>query len=136
MDTRPFLYIVIGACVVFVMVLVVGFLVMRQLRKRHRLLMAKRDPPDPLMVNGYPHQLYIDSTGNTNSLSSYNMPQNIHGLQLYEPIGSGSFGQVYRGKWKGFLVAVKVQRHVSDGSTEKIRREAELSLKMKHPNVV
>lgn len=64
------------------------------------------------------------------------MPQNIQGLQLYEPLGAGSFGKVYRGKWRGFQVAVKVQRHMSDAGTEKIRREAELSLKMKHPNVV
>ena len=132
--------IVVIAIVVFVGVVLVGVLLARQLKRRHQLLLEnEKQPPQPYFNSSFHRDLYYESNNNTQaqSIASYsNMPQNMTGLQLYEPIGSGSFGNVYRGKWKGFLVAVKVQRHVSDVSTQKIRREAELSLKMKHPNVV
>jgi len=55
-------------------------------------------------------------------------------LQLGEKIGQGSFGAVYKGKWKGTLVACKCAQAVQ---SIEFLKEAELMINLRpHPNVV
>lgn len=61
----------------------------------------------------------------------------IDGVQLGELLGRGAFGRVYRGRWKGAVVAVKVIDHrVGPGKTHDLSREPLLSMSVSHPNVV
>lgn len=50
-----------------------------------------------------------------------------------EPIGSGNFGQVHRGEWKGNSVALKT---VPSETGSDIDREAQLLKSLQHPNIV
>ena len=67
----------------------------------------------------------------------------MEGLELGELIGRGGYDRVYRGRWKGVLVAVKIVEHRAatqraDGTILKgdPQRESLLSSSMMHPNVV
>ncbi|PSC72637.1 kinase [Micractinium conductrix] len=61
----------------------------------------------------------------------------IDGVQLGELLGRGAFGRVYRGRWKGAIVAVKVIDHrVGPGKSHDLSREPLLSMSVSHPNVV
>ncbi|XP_020669020.3 mitogen-activated protein kinase kinase kinase 11 [Pogona vitticeps] len=61
-------------------------------------------------------------------------------LRLEEVIGVGGFGKVYRGSWRGQLVAVKAARQDPDediGTTaERVRQEARLFAMLRHPNII
>eukprot|EP01090_Pellita_catalonica_P000153 TRINITY_DN1010_c0_g1_i1.p1 TRINITY_DN1010_c0_g1~~TRINITY_DN1010_c0_g1_i1.p1 ORF type:complete len:591 (+),score=77.56 TRINITY_DN1010_c0_g1_i1:322-2094(+) len=63
-------------------------------------------------------------------------------IKLYELLGEGSFGKVYRGKWRDAEVAVKVLTGVALGggetvAVEEIRKEAETMTRVaNHPNIV
>ena len=50
-------------------------------------------------------------------------------------LGAGSFGRVYRGRWYGQDVAVKVMQH-SAASAAPVMNEVHLMLSFTHPNVV
>ncbi|GFR46041.1 hypothetical protein Agub_g7510 [Astrephomene gubernaculifera] len=51
-------------------------------------------------------------------------------------IGSGSYGKVYRGSWRGSCVAVKVISHNRHNTLGSIANELRLSLSFEHRNVV
>ncbi|KAG6927574.1 mitogen-activated protein kinase kinase kinase 11 [Chelydra serpentina] len=61
-------------------------------------------------------------------------------LRLEEVIGVGGFGKVYRGSWKGELVAVKAARQDPDedisATAESVRQEARLFAMLHHPNII
>lgn len=61
-------------------------------------------------------------------------------LQLEEVIGVGGFGKVYRGTWRGEVVAVKAARQDPDEdvsvTTQGVRQEARLFWMLRHPNIV
>ena len=61
----------------------------------------------------------------------------IEGLETFNKVGQGSFGQVFRGKWQGKDVAVKVMTW-KQGKKSKVDpiREAEICRKLRHPNLV
>ena len=61
----------------------------------------------------------------------------IEGLETFNKVGQGSFGQVFRGKWHGKDVAVKVMTW-KQGKKSKVDpiREAEICRKLRHPNLV
>lgn len=61
----------------------------------------------------------------------------VHGLEFREVVGRGGFATVYKGRWRGTVVAVKLLEHSLSGAvTRQIQREAALSTSVSHPNVV
>lgn len=44
--------------------------------------------------------------------------------------------QVYKGRWRGVLVAVKVLHHSSKENYDDLMREAAILRRLRHPNVV
>ncbi|XP_033992311.1 mitogen-activated protein kinase kinase kinase 11 [Trematomus bernacchii] len=61
-------------------------------------------------------------------------------LKLEEVIGVGGFGKVYRGTWRGLLVAVKAARQDPDEdisvTAQNVRQEARLFAMLTHPNII
>jgi len=61
-------------------------------------------------------------------------------LSLDEQIGSGSFSEVYKGRWLGATVAVKrfmVNHHIeTDEVVQDFVKESKLMSKLRHPNIV
>ncbi|XP_062239892.1 mitogen-activated protein kinase kinase kinase 11 [Platichthys flesus] len=61
-------------------------------------------------------------------------------LSLEEVIGVGGFGKVYRGVWRGGLVAVKAARQDPDEdisvTAQNVRAEARLFAMLTHPNII
>uniref|UniRef100_A0A8C4X2Q7 mitogen-activated protein kinase kinase kinase n=1 Tax=Erpetoichthys calabaricus TaxID=27687 RepID=A0A8C4X2Q7_ERPCA len=61
-------------------------------------------------------------------------------LSLEEVIGVGGFGKVYRGTWRGSLVAVKAARQDPDEdisvTAQNVRQEARLFAMLTHPNII
>ncbi|KAL3133428.1 hypothetical protein ABBQ38_007295 [Trebouxia sp. C0009 RCD-2024] len=59
-------------------------------------------------------------------------------VELGPLLGRGAYGRVFKGRWKGALVAVKVIDHriKGNGNSVDIQREAILSTSVVHPNVV
>ncbi|KAK1792845.1 hypothetical protein P4O66_012757, partial [Electrophorus voltai] len=61
-------------------------------------------------------------------------------LKLEEVIGVGGFGKVYRGTWRGDLVAVKAARQDPDEdisvTAQNVRNEARLFAMLTHPNII
>jgi hypothetical protein len=58
---------------------------------------------------------------------------------LFEQLGSGAFGTVYRGEWQGARVAVKVLTAAAGCSPkelESFRQEAAVLSRLRHPNIV
>lgn len=72
------------------------------------------------------------SSTTTSSLASERRDHISLGLLL----GAGAFGKVYQGTWRGGKVAVKVITQLGSAAAQEVRREVELMLKVKHPNVV
>ncbi|KAK9906630.1 hypothetical protein WJX75_005201 [Coccomyxa subellipsoidea] len=86
------------------------------------------------------------NTANTNSITDMtSLPDILRArsamlvgaLELGAPLGRGSYGKVYKGKWKGVTVAVKIVEHTSEanGGIRQLR-ESILSSSIIHPNVV
>jgi serine/threonine protein kinase len=59
-------------------------------------------------------------------------------LEIVEAIGSGAFGEVYRGRMWGTDVAVKLlpQGSVTDEALESLKAEVTILSQLRHPNVV
>eukprot|EP00438_Fugacium_kawagutii_P015707 Skav235330 [mRNA] locus=scaffold520:623109:624818:+ [translate_table: standard] len=61
----------------------------------------------------------------------------IDGLEVLQRVGQGAFGEVYFCRWKGRNAAVKIMSWKQKKKTKVNRvREAELCLKLQHPNLV
>lgn len=61
----------------------------------------------------------------------------IDGLEIGELLGRGAFGKVYKGRWNGAIVAVKVVEHsVSGNDPSSLSREPLLCMSVSHPNCI
>ncbi|GAB4819734.1 hypothetical protein N2152v2_006780 [Parachlorella kessleri] len=61
----------------------------------------------------------------------------VAGLELEELLGRGGFASVFKGRWHGALVAVKVVEHIGSSCiADRVEREAALAVSVSHPNVV
>ncbi|KAL4434240.1 hypothetical protein ABPG75_000681 [Micractinium tetrahymenae] len=62
----------------------------------------------------------------------------IEGLEVAELLGRGGYGRVYKGRWNGAVVAVKVVEHrVSGGDpSSTLSREPLLCMSVSHPNCI
>lgn len=63
---------------------------------------------------------------------------NFNQIQLGKQIGMGSYGLVYKGKWKGIDVAVKkfIKQKMSEKRLLEIRAEAAMLSELHHPHIV
>ncbi|KOM54455.1 hypothetical protein LR48_Vigan10g034700 [Vigna angularis] len=59
-------------------------------------------------------------------------------ISVGERIGLGSYGEVYRGEWRGTEVAVKrfLDQDISGESLEEFKTEVKIMKRLRHPNVV
>eukprot|EP00002_Diphylleia_rotans_P016595 TRINITY_DN322_c0_g1_i1.p1 TRINITY_DN322_c0_g1~~TRINITY_DN322_c0_g1_i1.p1 ORF type:complete len:2502 (+),score=409.05 TRINITY_DN322_c0_g1_i1:87-7592(+) len=59
-------------------------------------------------------------------------------LKYYELIGAGSFGEVYRGEWRGAEVAIKQTplKTIDDECLQALQKEITLMVELRHPNIV
>lgn len=58
-------------------------------------------------------------------------------ISLEEPLGAGSFGEVFRGRWRNTQVAVKKLRsELSEAAMRGFASEATLMQGLRHPNIV
>ncbi|XP_072174580.1 uncharacterized protein [Diadema setosum] len=56
-------------------------------------------------------------------------------LSLHESLGKGSFGQVYRGRWRGTQVAIK-KLPLEGSSRSQVEKEVAIHKQATHPNIV
>jgi len=75
---------------------------------------------------------------NHNHLMKMRMEGGLEGIELGPLLGRGSYGRVFKGRWKGVLVAIKVVEHNMSGSAMVVEgaRESLLAASVAHPNVV
>ena len=76
------------------------------------------------------------SPGSSTVLPEWEIP--LSTLKLITEVGAGAYGKVFKGKWRGAVVAVKMlaMRVVDDEQLENFRREAAIMTKLRHPNVL
>lgn len=60
----------------------------------------------------------------------------LDGVEVGPLLGKGSFGSVYKGRWRGTLVAIKVLEAGLSEAGDDGSRESLLSASIAHPNVV
>ncbi|CAL8462804.1 g2337 [Coccomyxa elongata] len=147
----------VGGAVLLLIVLAIGIsIVVRRRRKEHGLGSAELASLRSLPMSGMsPTQ--SDSIQRTQTAIE-NEPLESHLLQhsrlrrlgpLDEEqvevgplLGRGSFGRVYKGRWRSTLVAIKVVEHASVSmdamsmAEQKIEREALLATSLAHPNII
>lgn len=63
---------------------------------------------------------------------------NYDDIGLQEQIGVGSYGAVFKGKWKGMVVAVKkfLNQKIDERRLLELRTEMAFMSELRHPNVV
>lgn len=57
-------------------------------------------------------------------------------LEIYEVIGSGAFGEVYKARWRGTMVAVKKLSKITEEFLKDFETELAIVQRLHHPNVV
>ncbi len=97
---------------------------------------SARDPPHLQMMMGegmaFKEDLYLTSANLCRWIIDFSE------IQLGKQIGMGSYGVVYRGKWKGVDIAVKrfIKQKLDESSMLEIRAEMAFLSELHHPNIV
>ncbi|KAG2389439.1 hypothetical protein C9374_013999 [Naegleria lovaniensis] len=140
-----FLYIaipIISVLVLSIVVIVIGIISYCMVKRRN--LKTPSQLNQQLLDDFEPHQQDSASTYTyTPKLFEYDQLKSTikaEELTLDEQIGSGSFSEVYKGRWLGAMVAVKrfmINHHVeSEEVIQDFIKESKLMSKLRHPNVV
>lgn len=96
---------------------------------------------EPSGSHGSPHEEQQD----TSDFSSCSLPalppsDDTHqDVTIYEQLGSGAFGTVYKGDWGGQRVAVKVLQTACASSSKELdsfRQEVAVLSRLRHPNII
>ncbi|GAB4814999.1 hypothetical protein N2152v2_002045 [Parachlorella kessleri] len=142
---------VVAACML--VTAVVGALVVRR-RRRQRVqgtqdakmrFMESGERPSPevplFAKDGHATPEPLDVSANCSAAAKNALWRSkfgvIDGLEVGELLGRGSYGRVYKGRWNGALVAIKVVEHrVLGGKAYDLSREPLLSLSVSHPNCI
>ena len=100
-----------------------------------------KDSAAARMLEGVKRKMMVgaSSTRAINALSSEQQYETEEKLEILELIGTGSFGNVFKGVWNGSLVAVKVMLLSPDGQERQERMalmEAAISSSLHHENIV
>jgi serine/threonine protein kinase len=63
---------------------------------------------------------------------------NYNEIQIYQQVGTGTYGVVFRGKWKGVDVAVKriIKQTLDERTMLEFRAEMAFLSELRHPNIV
>eukprot|EP00002_Diphylleia_rotans_P006650 TRINITY_DN1600_c0_g1_i3.p1 TRINITY_DN1600_c0_g1~~TRINITY_DN1600_c0_g1_i3.p1 ORF type:complete len:2451 (+),score=487.30 TRINITY_DN1600_c0_g1_i3:50-7402(+) len=63
---------------------------------------------------------------------------NYSELRFFESLGSGGFGEVFRGEWRGTEVAIKslFNHEKKTNISEDFEKEMEIMVQLRHPNIV
>lgn len=64
------------------------------------------------------------------------MQHGLEGVEVGPLLGKGSYGSVFKGRWRGTLVAIKVLEAGLSEAGDDGSRESLLSASIAHPNVV
>jgi len=72
----------------------------------------------------------------TASHGDQHLPDELSAITLGSPIGNGSYGIVYSGRWGDDVVAVKRIVCKSDAKLQEVASEGSLGMMLNHPNVV
>lgn len=80
----------------------------------------------------------VDGRGAVRKFEKQPWELDFNDVELFEKIGQGGFGEVYRGAWKGEEVAVKRLLHdaLTDAELENFFGEIKVMSQLKHKNVV
>mmetsp|Transcript_27257 Transcript_27257/g.38413 ORF Transcript_27257/g.38413 Transcript_27257/m.38413 type:complete len:685 (+) Transcript_27257:201-2255(+) len=138
METYWWLIVSIAIPVIVIVVIVTIILVKRSKAKQRRL---KR----MLAINGEEPTNPLLGSSRGSIFNSLEIKDDIDykEIEIAERIGRGNFGEVYKGVWRGTVVAVKktkIPSHVSETEElqflEDFAREAQIMRALRHPNVV
>ena len=61
---------------------------------------------------------------------------NFSELKIEKKISEGSYGKIYRGRWRGTIVALKILKSVEPDKIEAFKRECYTMEELRHPNIV
>jgi len=95
------------------------------------------EPSTPVSRNG--STVYTDVNSDDFVFAQWNLnPKEIEYDKSSKPIGSGAFGDVYRGRLRGKEVAVKklVFQELDEATMSEFKKECAVMAKLRHPNII
>jgi serine/threonine protein kinase len=69
-------------------------------------------------------------------MNDWEIPCNEITIDYDRCLGSGEYGQVFMGRWRGTTVAIKIFKNLPEEKSFLIIREFETMTKLHHPNII
>lgn len=126
--TSTIVGVVLGL-VFLILLVVVGLWAFTFIRKKKKKQEEKKDFAEPPLRQESSIQL---SSLQLSAIKS--KWETLEGIQIKELLGSGNFGEVYRGEWEGTYVALKTVKDIN--LFNDFLREASIIGSLNHPNVL